>query len=398
MKIIFLSSRVPAARRRIFHTFWLAAAISLAGMGNPHASFSSEAAQPDSSPVQMLHTAEPGCVQILAARDENRKQGNERGLERQQRFLSLADDFLEMSRAVTDRQCAGIESEIDRIPLLDFPVREDDLRGLLETCRDHADRLRGLRADLEEGRMDLSAGRRPEMTWWRGVFAELVAVQEGYEARLDSAVAAYGREERRLAGILERRRELESSVRSLDERLARIEVSIRALQDGAPAKGEKRRQADRTRKDLTIVQNELLSLPLVDEGLIKHYAVLAERGRGEMELLAFRKSLAAAFRDAAFAVGSATGSGSAAVGAAYRAFARECRRQSDRVGRRIDEVYRKRSRVTPAGTLREMDRSRELADYYDELKGVLQSYQSYLGVLGTSLDYELSAQNAGSAG
>lgn len=397
MKTVCLSHLGYVARRRILPALFLAALFSLAWLGVPRTSFSDAVSHPASSTEVKSGSGDTPCGSILASREENRKTGKKRGLERQQRLLRLADDFLGESLAVTERQCTGIESEIDRIPLLDFPVREDDLRGLLESCRDQMDRLREMRSDLEEGQLELSAGHLPDQSWWRRVFGALVKSQEDYGARLERTVAAYDREERRLAGILERRRELESSVRTIDERLAQIEESIKGLKDGSPAKGEKRRRADRTRNDLTIVQNELLSLPLVDEGLLKHYAVLAERGRGEMDLLSFRKSLAAAFRETALAVGSGTAEGGTTVRTAYRGFARECQRQSDRVGRKIDEVYRKRSRVTPAGTLREMDRSRELADYYDELKGFFQSYKSYLSVLKVSLEYEMTASDNGPA-
>jgi len=397
MKAMCLLHHGSATRRRKLLAPFLAALISLAWLGAPEASFSNAVPHPASRAEVKPGYVDTTSRRILASREESRKTGKKRALERQQRLLHLADDFLGESLAVSERQCAGIESEIDRVPLLDFPARENDLRGLLESCRDHMDRLREMRSDLEEGQVELSTGHLPEQSWWRKVFGALLKSQEDQGGRLESTVAAYDREERRLAGILERRRELESSVRTLDERLARIEESIKGLKDGNPAKGEKRRHADRTRTDLTIVQNELLSLPLVDEGLLKHYAVLAERGRGEMDLLSFRRSLAAAFRETAIAVGSGAAEGSAAAGAAYRAFARECQRQSDRVGRKIDEVYRKRSRVTPAGTLREMDRSRELADYYDELKGYLQSYKSYLGVLKGSLEYEMTAMDNGPA-
>ncbi|KAF0215770.1 MAG: hypothetical protein FD174_4016 [Geobacteraceae bacterium] len=41
----------------------------------------------------------------------------------------------------------------------------------------------------------------------------------------------------------------------------------------------------------------------------------------------------------------------------------------NRLSRRMDELDRKRSRVTPAGSLKEVERSRELADFYERLQG-----------------------------
>lgn len=58
----------------------------------------------------------------------------------------------------------------------------------------------------------------------------------------------------------------------------------------------------------------------------------------------------------------------AGIQAAYERTKRMYERQVTRINRKLDELDRKMSRVSPAGTLREMDRSRELSDFYDGLR------------------------------
>jgi hypothetical protein len=118
-----------------------------------------------------------------------------------------------------------------------------------------------------------------------------------------------------------------------------------------------------------VVQNELVFLPLVDEDLLKHYAVLVERGEAELDWLALKRDEYEALRDAAAAVGLTPRRDAPVMEAAYRRLIRLAESGIKRLSRKSDELARKRSRGMPAGSLKEVERSRELADFYERLQG-----------------------------
>ena len=172
--------------------------------------------------------------------------------------------------------------------------------------------------------------------------------------------------EKWLADILQRRGAAPGGLNDLQERLAHIER--KGADQNKPLSEKEKATADRLRADVTVVQSEFLSLPQVDEDLLKHYAVMTERARWASEWLALKTDEYQALRDVAGLLPRDAFRFAADIQAAYKRTRRMYERQINRINRKLDELDRKRSRVSPAGTLREMDRSRELSDFYDRLR------------------------------
>jgi hypothetical protein len=197
----------------------------------------------------------------------------------------------------------------------------------------------------------------------------MIEKQLELEGQLEKRIKRYDAEEKRLAGIIDRRRLLQERFNDLEYRLARIEERIRDFQGPAAERRDSERKAKKLRTDIRVVQNELVFLPLVDEDLLKHYAVLVERGEAELDWLALKRDEYGALRDAATVVGLTPRRDAPVMEAAYRRLIRLAESGIKRLSRKSDELARKRSRGMPAGSLKEVERSRELADFYERLQG-----------------------------
>jgi hypothetical protein len=169
-----------------------------------------------------------------------------------------------------------------------------------------------------------------------------------------------------------------------------MEERLRESQGSSYERRENERKAEKFRTDIRVVQNELLSLPLVNEDLLKHYAVLVERGTWEMDWLSLKGEEYWAMKDAAAVAGRDPRHDAALIETAYRRVERVLESDINRLSRKMAELDRRRSRVTPAGSLGEVERSRELADFYERLQGRYDSEIRRLRVLVGAYDADLA--------
>lgn len=302
-----------------------------------------------------------------AGRIPDAGRSTDRRIEREKRFIQRTLDDLRLSLSLAREDIAELEKAIDAITPLESPQRERDFRGLLDWYYDHADWLEGEIGDFEDD-LALVADLSPaEGRGWVTRYEELAEKLKGFAKEVGKMAEGYQAEEKRLAGIIERRRLVQGRFDDLEVRLARIEEDLKDLRMSPSERKEHEHKRTKLRNDIRVVQNELLSLPLVDEDLLKHYAVLAERGREESEWLSVKIDQYEALMDVAAATGSGGRGNASALEAVYRRAIRALDGETKRLGRKSDALDRKRERVTPAGTLREMDRSRELADFYERL-------------------------------
>ncbi len=290
----------------------------------------------------------------------------EKRVERLRRFLQRTTDDLNDTQKLASEDIDDLEKQVDAIALLESSQREADFQGLLDWYNGYLDWLREQNAGFEADLARLSAARLQESQQMGERFAEIVNAQKDMEKDMGERVARFSAEEKRLAGILERRRLLQAEFNDLQERLAHIER--KGADQNKPLSEKEKATAERLRVDVTVVQTEFLSLPQVDEDLLKHYAVMTERARWASEWLAMKIDEYDTLRDVAVLVPGDALSLATDIQAAYDRTKRMYERQVNRLNRKLDELDRKRSRVSPAGTLREMDRSRELGDFYDRLR------------------------------
>lgn len=306
------------------------------------------------------------AVAATAKAQAGRSVDKERRVERVKRFLQRTVDDLSLSRQLAEEDIDELEKQIDAITPLESMQREADLLSLLDTSYSYLDWLKDRIDEFEEDLGELSAETLPGSEFLGNSFAEMTAMLKEQETVLQDKVSRFRGEEERLAGILERRRLLQSQLNDLQAQLARIEQKL-ADHGNKPAEKEKA-HADSIRIDINAVQTELLSLPLVDEDMLKHYAVLIERGRWSAESLALKIDEYGMLREVAPLLPRETTPFAAEMEGAFQRAVRGYEKEINILNRKIDELERMRSRMTPAGTLRELDRSRELADFYERLQ------------------------------
>ncbi|HEY6873677.1 MAG TPA: hypothetical protein VI298_13225 [Geobacteraceae bacterium] len=324
---------------------------------------------------------------------EGSRRGNatekERSREREKRFIIRTLDDLKGSLSLAEEEIRALEKEIDAITLLESPQREKDFSNLLDWYHDYDDWLARSTGDFEDDLALVSAGPAQGDGRWEERYDVLVNEQDALAGELEKRVKRYDAEEKRLAGIIERRRELQDLFGNLEHR-ARIEERPGDSPESAPERRERERKAEKLRTEIRVVQNELLSLPLVDEDLLKHYAVLVEKGHGELDWLSLKRDEYDAARDLAAVTGRVPRRDAAAIEAAYQQAARVFESEINRLSRKMDELDRKRSRVTPAGSLKEVERSRELGNFYERLQGRYDSEIRRLRVLIGACNAELA--------
>jgi hypothetical protein len=309
---------------------------------------------------------------------------------RQVRLLTLVNSFVHTSMVSSEQEMKVLEAEIDRIPLLDFPNRQVDINSLLDWYRDYTGWLKEESTILDEGVSDISSGNYPSASWWDKAVGSLVRIQEKFLRRLEKMVGSYEAEGKRLAEILDRRTQLADSVSIISGKLDRLGSEREGLRRKGAETGQVRRKEEKLRREISIVQSELLSLPKIDESLLKHYFVIAERGKGEGDLLGFRIALSASLHDLTAVAAGKDRASASELAASLRQVIRECVRQIERMGLRIDDADRKRSMVTPSGTLREIQRSEELGAYYLDLRQRYEDAVKNVNQLRGGLEYELT--------
>ena len=284
-----------------------------------------------------------------------------RRVERVRRFYQRTLEDLNLSRQFTEEEIGELEKESDSILPLDSPQREADLLSLQDTYYSYLDWLKD-RIEEFEGDMDqLSGNDLPGSDFLENSFEEMVTSLKEMEKVLKEKINRFDSEEKRIAGILERRRSLQLRFSDLEIRLERIEKHLDDKQQDA-SKGENR--AERVRTDLRVIQTELQSLPTVDESILKHYKLMTEWGKGEADWIALKIDEYSMLRQIAPLLPRDTIRFASELDKAIRMTVRSYENEITSVKRKIDGLERSRSEVTHVGTLRETERSRELDDFY----------------------------------
>jgi hypothetical protein len=315
-----------------------------------------------------IFSAEAVFVNAANAADKppaGRAVETERRGERLKRFLQRTLDDLKESQALAEEDISELNKLVDAITPLESSQREADFQSLIDWYYNYLGWVKEQIEEFDDDLTQFSSSTLSENEEWGTRFEEMINMQKGLNRELQGKVKQFSAEEKRLAGILDRRRLLQAQFSDLQDRLARIEK--KADRD-RPLSDKEKEKADRFRVDVNVVQTELLSLPQVDEDLVKHYAVMIELAKWENDWLALKIGEYEALHDVAALLSRYPSRSSAEFEAAYRRVTRMYEGETSRLNRKIDELDRRQSRVTPAGSLREMDRSRELTDFYDRLR------------------------------
>ena len=306
-------------------------------------------------------------------------------VEREKRFLRQALDDLAASQRLALEDVDELSRQRDAINLLE-PDRGDALRDLLEWNNRYLEWLTGEEAELEGELARLSAPRAAGERRL-GNFDEMVTTTQALAQELGAKVAAFDEVRNALAAIINRQRLLQAEIADLGGRVARLRSG--ESDPARPSEKERREEAHLTRKIRT-VQSELATLPNVDPEVLGYYAVLGEQGRWQGEWLAFKIGEYKTFGELAELTPHDAPGDLDALAQAYQRLNRSCRREAGLLARKIDELDRKRTRVTPTGTPGELDRARNLKDLYERLRQRYDSRIRELKVLAGTCDAEVS--------
>ena len=285
-----------------------------------------------------------------------------RQVERVRRFFQRTLDDLNLSRQITEEDIDEIEKESDSIPPLDSAQREADLLSLLDTYYSYLDWLKDRIEEFEGDMEQLSADNLPGSEFLDNGLEDMVSMLKELEKVLGGKIERFSSEGQRVADILERRRFLQSRIIDLEKRLERVEKHHDEKERDHPVKGE---GAERIKGEISVVQTEIQSLPQVDEDILAHYQVMIERGKGEAEWIALQIDEYEMLRQVASLLPRETSRFGVEMEKAIHRTMRAYENEINLLNRRIDGLEKSRSRITPVGTLRETERSRELGDFYE---------------------------------
>jgi hypothetical protein len=281
---------------------------------------------------------------------------------RERRFTERILGDLVTFRKLAEEDISELERQRSAIALLEIPQRESDLSDLLNWYYRYYEWLMGEEETAESDLARLSApGALPGFGEMH--FRSMADMVTGLSQQLSERVKGYLAERNRLAEIIDRRRLLQEQFRDLEEQLASLARGESEPSHRPSKRGKKIEK--QLRADVRVVQTELLSLPDIDEGILKHLTVLIDQGQWEVEWLA----LSVQEYNALDEVYSLLPAGDhAALAKAYGRLIRTYNKGIDRLSRMSSELARKSSRLSPTGTIRDLDRSRDLSDLYDRLR------------------------------
>lgn len=307
-----------------------------------------------------------------------------RQLERERRLAQGMLDDLNAASAVVLEEVEDLERRITTILPLESPRREAGLSELLDLYYGYLGAIDEYLAETEEdlAEPDGATARIADR------YSDLANDSRDVASRFREEVKVLDRELQRLVYLLERRRDLEAQLAVQKERLARIEE--RLAEDGLPEvrRKEQERHHDEAGARVRILQDELRALADIDEGLLKHYAVLIEQGKGETEWLTLLADRYEAFRS--FVESTLQGFRPRRLeDSAHRELIRFCEAQISRLTRQQQALDRREERVSAAGSLRDLDRSRELSAIYDRFsdryRAEIARLRTLIGAVGADL-------------
>jgi chromosome segregation ATPase len=301
-------------------------------------------------------------------------------LERETRALGRLLTDLRLSLAQAEEESAALERAAAAVTPLEPAQREQDIESLQEWYADYTGWLQGSIAGHEADLALLQTGKDPLGRAADG-YRQAARTSRELGKELASLEKEFRQEQKRLTRALERRDLLENRLRSLREELAGL---------GEEQRGKTSRKSEKLKATLTTLQNELLTLPRVDTALLKHYFVLAERCRGTGELLGQQAALFEAVAGSG-GIGGRGRKSSERDTEAYQRVLDSIEAQQARLKDRLAGLDRRSARVTPSGTLGEIERSAELLAYYEELRQWVAERLARLELLINDYRLELSA-------
>lgn len=338
----------------------------------------------DGLPVPAAAAPPDGRLSPATASQGGRIPDQERRLNQELRFVDRVIALLTLSASQATAQVIALDRQLDAVTPLEPTERGRDLRDLREWYRTFQEWLGMTRGTLEGERARLLEERRTKAGWSRALGQPLKRLT-GLGQNLGQRAERYAATQEKLARLFDRRRSYEERLRTIEEQLA---VISEQLAEGKERNPEVKRKTQRLRREQRTLQTELLSLPDITDDILKHYTVLIERARLEDDLLAIQAELLASLLEVAPLTGRAAGIAATDIRSGYRQAITTVESLGNRLGRLQEELEQRQENVSPAGTLRQMDRSADLDDFYDGARSRCATLRSQFQALVGDLEYE----------
>jgi len=298
------------------------------------------------------------------ARDVRRRRVLREQAERQAWRLG---EEIRFSQQVAQRERDIVDRKLDVVLPLDAPQRGDDLRGLVIWYDDYLQRLRDLerQVDGEYGR--LTAGGEVKRETLKSFGQQLVAGHRELDKGLQETITLFKREEGRLRHLIARRLLIDQRHAQLVDQLQVLENRLRDPQRSG-SWSEDQREASQVRDLISHVRQEMLVTPVVREDTLAHYEGIIIQAQAERDWLQMKQR---EFQSLEALLAMPEGEGRkfmTRLEGRFRQLVMVYEKEITDLRRNIDQLDEQRQAVVPFGSLRELDKARELWDSYYERK------------------------------
>ncbi len=331
--------------------------------------------------VLLLAMVSPG-----RARDDSRSRDEaERRIEREKRFLFRAVEDLDKSLSYITDVIKGLDRQVDSMQLLESRRREEDLRAFRDWYYSYASRLSEYRAQFEADITDVFSGEGGPKGWTE----RYAAMGKGYGQLAEDLQNNVSRLDKDKSEVEKKLADMRSRINYLNDLLDgdkdyRERDKDRDRNKDQHARDDQRRtdhdrpdkavdEKDRERWTLEIAR--LVSEIQGFENLLRHLDVLIELGKYELNWVDRKAGDCDALNEVARAIER---SGRASRDGLYDRVIRNYESDIAFFRRKIDDIDRKRARITRTGTLLTLDRLDDLSEYYNKMKRRYENHINWL--------------------
>lgn len=292
------------------------------------------------------------------------------------------------SRQTAERERDIIDRKLGSILPLDAPKRGDDLRGMVQWYDEYILRLTEFAGEVDAEHGRLTAGGEVDRDRLRSFGRRLHTETKEMITSLHTSLKLFHEERGRLRQLIAQREIIDSRYSQLQEALRRAEAHQRDPQRWR-SRQEDIQEAENIRVVMDRVRLEMLNAPVVREDVLPHYEGIIIQTAAELEWLQLKLR---EFQSLEALLTLTEDSGRAFMERLVDRFQQQILVSEKAVidlNKQIDDLDTQRRNVVPFGSLRELDKSRELWDNYLERKRKaeeqIKRYKQLIGAMEADL-------------
>lgn len=274
----------------------------------------------------------------------------------------LAEE-IRFAQQVAGREREIVDRRLDAVLPLEAPKRGGDLRSFIGWYDDYLYRLHELGNDVEREYGRLTAGGDINRELLKTYGQRLVQGHRELDQGLRETVSLFQREEAHLRQLIRHRQLIDQRHAQLVDQLSGVENRLRDQQRGVHRQ-EDQREANSLRDLISHLRQEMLVTPTVREDTLAHYEGIIIQAKAEREWLQLKLK---EFQSLEALLSLPEGEGRrfmARLEGRFRQLIMVYEKEAADLKRKIDQLDEQRAAVVPFGSLRELDKARELWDNY----------------------------------